>query len=390
MSLNPAAVVALGLILAQSTTQDCRQTPRTETPAPAPANPNPAQPPSEVITTQDGARVQVQVVVTNLEIPWSMAFAPDGRLFVTERPGRVRIVNVAGGTSELAVTLDDTFAQGEAGTLGLALDPDFASSRFVYVYYTARAGSGAVNRVVRYREVGGRLGERAVLLDGIPADTIHDGGRIRFGPDGLLYVSTGDASTQSLSQSLGSLAGKILRINRDGTIARREPLRLTRVLVRAPQPPGLRLAPRDRRTVGLGARLDRQRRDQRDTRRRQLWLADDSGQPDHAGHDHAGDLLQPGDCALGRVVLSRARDPAVREQPVRRDAAGRAPAAAAARSLSARPHRGPGASPGPALWTHQGRDRGAGRVPVLLHQQPRRQREPGASDDLIARFVPAS
>ena len=74
-----------------------------------------------------------------------------------------------------------------------------------------------MNRVVRYREVGGRLGERAVLLDGIPADTIHDGGRIRFGPDGLLYVSTGDASTQSLSQSLGSLAGKILRINRDGT-----------------------------------------------------------------------------------------------------------------------------------------------------------------------------
>ena len=223
MSISPAAVVALGLILAQSTTQDCRQTPRTQTPAPTPANPNPAQP-SEVITTQDGARVQVQVVVTNLEIPWSMAFAPDGRLFVTERPGRVRIVNMAGGTSELAVTLDDTFAQGEAGTLGLVLDPDFASSRFVYVYYTARAGSGAVNRVVRYREVGGRLGERAVLLDGIPADTIHDGGRIRFGPDGLLYVSTGDASTQSLSQSLGSLAGKILRINKDGTTPGSNPL----------------------------------------------------------------------------------------------------------------------------------------------------------------------
>jgi aldose sugar dehydrogenase len=223
MSLNPAAVVALGLILAQSTTQDCRQTPRSEAPAPTPANPNPAQP-SEIITTQDGARVQVQVVVTNLEIPWSMAFAPDGRLFVTERPGRVRIVNMAGGTSDLAVSLDDTFAQGEAGTLGLVLDPDFASSRFVFVYYTARSGNGAVNRVVRYREAGGRLGERAVLLDGIPADTIHDGGRIRFGPDGLLYVSTGDASTQSLSQSLGSLAGKILRINKDGTTPFSNPL----------------------------------------------------------------------------------------------------------------------------------------------------------------------
>ena len=215
----PAIVFLLGFfVLAQSTqTQDCGQTPRTETPAPAPPPPAPTQPAGDVITTQDGARVQVQVVVTNLEVPWSMAFAPDGRLFVTERPGRVRIVNIAGGTSELALTLDDTFAQGEAGALGLALDPEFASSRFVYVYYSARAGNGAVNRVVRYREVGSRLGERAVLLDGIPADTIHDGGRIRFGPDGLLYISTGDASSMPLAQSLGSLAGKILRLNRDGT-----------------------------------------------------------------------------------------------------------------------------------------------------------------------------
>jgi len=216
MGLNPVVVIALSMfVLAQSQTQDCGQTPRAETPAPVP--PTPTQPSSDVITTQDGARVQAQVVVTNLEVPWSMAFAPDGRLFVTERPGRVRIIDIAGGTSELALTLDDTFAQGEAGTLGLALDPDFAASRFVYVYYSARAGNGAVNRVVRYREVGSRLGERVVLLDGIPADTIHDGGRIRFGPDGLLYISTGDASTQPLAQSLGSTAGKILRLNRDGT-----------------------------------------------------------------------------------------------------------------------------------------------------------------------------
>lgn len=215
MGFNAAAVVAFGFVLAQSQTQDCRQTPRTETPAPT--APAPTQPSGGTITTQDGARVQVQVVVTNLEVPWSMAFAPDGRLFVTERPGRVRIVNIAGGTSELALTLDDTFSQGEAGALGLALDPAFESSRFVYVYYTARAGNSAVNRVVRYREVGSRLGEAVVLLDNIPAATIHDGGRIRFGPDGLLYISTGDANSTSPSQGLGSVAGKILRLNRDGT-----------------------------------------------------------------------------------------------------------------------------------------------------------------------------
>ena len=203
MGLHPAAMIALGFVLAQSVqTRDCDQM---------------AAQPSDSFTTADGAHVQVQTVVTNLEVPWSMAFAPDGRLFVTERPGRVRIVSVTGGSSELALTLDDTFTQGEAGALGLALDPDFASSRFVYVYYTARAGGGAVNRVVRYREVGNRLGEAVVLLDNIPAATIHDGGRIRFGPDGLLYISTGDANAMPLAQTLSSLAGKILRISRDGT-----------------------------------------------------------------------------------------------------------------------------------------------------------------------------
>jgi aldose sugar dehydrogenase len=343
MALSPTAVVALGLILAQSTTQDCRQTPRTDAPAPANPNPNPAQPSPDVITTQDGARVQVQVVVTNLEIPWSMAFAPDGRLFVTERPGRVRIVNLTGGTSELAVTLDDTFAQGEAGTLGLALDPDFASTRFVYVYYTARTGSGGVNRVVRYREVGGRLAERAVLLDGIPADTIHDGGRIRFGPDGLLYVSTGDAATQSLSQSLGSLAGKILRLNRDGTTPGANPLGSPVFSYGHRNPQGFDWHP----ATG------------------DLWASEHGS----TGNDEIN-VIRAG-ANYGWPTIQAA----VREQPVRGDAAGHAPVAAAARSIGARPHRGPGAAARSALRTHQGRGRGAGRVPVLLHQQSRRQGE---------------
>jgi glucose/arabinose dehydrogenase len=176
---------------------------------------------SEIFSTGDGVRFRVEVVVKGLEIPWSLVFAPDGRLFVPERPGRVRIVDIARSTSELALTLDDVFTDGEAGLLGLAIDPAFTSNRLVYAYYTARSSrGGAVNRVVRYRETGGRLAEQVVLLDNIPANTIHDGGRLRFGPDGLLYITTGDAANEELAQDVASYAGKILRINADGTTPR--------------------------------------------------------------------------------------------------------------------------------------------------------------------------
>jgi glucose/arabinose dehydrogenase len=219
---SPAIVGLLTLVLAvqmvDSKACSPDQTPTTPTP------PTTAPPQGDRFTTADGVRFVAETVITNLEIPWSMAFASDGLLWVTERPGRVRIFNLTTRGSELALSLDDVFTQGEAGLLGLALDPQFAQNRLVYLYYTARlASGGAVNRVVRYREAGSRLAERVVLLDSIPAATIHDGGRLRFGPDGFLYITAGDSAVTNRAQDLSSTAGKILRLATDGTTPRDNP-----------------------------------------------------------------------------------------------------------------------------------------------------------------------
>ncbi len=180
--------------------------------------------PGEVFSTADGIRFSVQVIATGLEIPWSLAFAPDGRLFVTERPGRVRVLQGGNLVRAPALVLGDVSAQGEAGLLGLTLHPNFQQTHLVYLVYTARRSDGVpVNRLVRYREVNNTLAEAAVLLDDISAASIHDGSRLRFGPDGLLYMTMGDAADPSVAQDLASLNGKILRLNADGTTPRDNP-----------------------------------------------------------------------------------------------------------------------------------------------------------------------
>ena len=189
---------------------------RTQT-APTPA----ASPTAPGTPTPSPAAVdfRVETVVGGLEAPWEVAFAPDGRLFLTERPGRVRVVEDGRLRPEPAATLPQVAATGEGGLLGLALAPDFVQSRALYLYHTYQgAGAALRNRVLRYREEGGRLTEERVILDDIPGARIHDGGRLAFGPDGKLYVTAGDAATPDLAQDPGSPGGKILRLEPDGAI----------------------------------------------------------------------------------------------------------------------------------------------------------------------------
>jgi aldose sugar dehydrogenase len=183
---------------------------------PGEQQPPPAGPVVDTFTAADGTRFGVQVVASRLEIPWAMAFAPDGRLFVTERPGRIRILQNGTLLPQPAGSLADVFTTGESGALGLALDPQFATTHFVYVTYTAQTPGGAVGRLVRFREVANTLGEAAVLLDNVPAANIHNGSRVKFGPDGLLYVTFGDAASPSVAQDVAALNGKVLRLTREG------------------------------------------------------------------------------------------------------------------------------------------------------------------------------
>ncbi|HEY7064518.1 MAG TPA: PQQ-dependent sugar dehydrogenase [Chloroflexota bacterium] len=162
--------------------------------------------------------LHAETVVDGLAVPWALAWAPDGRLFFNERPGRVRVVEGGVLRPEPVATLPVSQSTSEGGLLGLALAPDFAQSSAFYVYYTYDAAGGQRNRVSRLRLADGQAGDEQVILDGIPGANVHDGGRIAFGPDGKLYVGTGDATRRAEAQDPATLNGKILRLNPDGSV----------------------------------------------------------------------------------------------------------------------------------------------------------------------------
>lgn len=163
-------------------------------------------------------------VAKKLEIPWALDFLPDGSIVFTERAGRVRLIDAKEDLlPEPLLTIDEVAHVGEGGLLGIAAHPNFAKNRFIYVYYTYREGSKLANKVVRFRKQDKKLVDKKVIISNIPGAANHNGGRIKFGPDGLLYITTGDALIPDLAQDKNSSAGKILRLKDDGAIPANNP-----------------------------------------------------------------------------------------------------------------------------------------------------------------------
>jgi glucose/arabinose dehydrogenase len=168
------------------------------------------------------SKLSVTVVAKGLEVPWAIAFAPDGRMFFTERPGRVRVVENGRLRPQPLAIVDDSVHRGEGGLMGLALHPQFARNRWLYLAYLYEQ-QGLKVKVVCYRETGDRLVEPKVIIDGIEGNFVHDGTALGFGPDGKLYITTGDAAKRELGQRLDSLNGKTLRLNDDGSVPKDNP-----------------------------------------------------------------------------------------------------------------------------------------------------------------------
>ena len=178
----------------------------------------------DIPTSKNVPKFRVETVATNLEVVWSIAFASDGRMFFTERPGRVRVMENGKLRDKPFFTVPDVEPSGESGLMGMVLHPNFAENHFVYLAYAySDANKDQTVRVARYRENGETLVEPKTIIEGIPASRFHSGTRLKFGPDGKLYITTGDATKQSRAQKLDSINGKTLRLNDDGTIPNDNP-----------------------------------------------------------------------------------------------------------------------------------------------------------------------
>lgn len=196
-----AVLIIIAISVTYNKSSNTIQSPSLSTPTPASKN-NPT----------------TEIVASGLEVPWALAFLPDNSILVTERKGTVRMIDKNGNLSEKSLATIPVKQTGESGLHGIAPHPDFDKNKYIYLYYTYSSNNNdSLNRVSRFTYQNNTLTNEKIIVDKIPGATIHDGGRIKFGPDGYLYITTGDAQKPSLSQDKNSLAGKILKVKGDGS-----------------------------------------------------------------------------------------------------------------------------------------------------------------------------
>ncbi|MDW8801501.1 PQQ-dependent sugar dehydrogenase [Clostridium sp. A1-XYC3] len=168
---------------------------------------------------------KIEVIAENLYVPWALAMNYEGKLYFTERSGAIRIIEGGKLYPQPLITFSAPFvSQGEGGLMGIALDPNYSQNHYIYVMHSYAEGNRIYNRVVRLIESNNRASIDRVLLDKIPGGQIHNGGRLKIGPDQKLYITTGDAGNSALAQNPTSTAGKILRIELDGRIPKDNPI----------------------------------------------------------------------------------------------------------------------------------------------------------------------
>ncbi|HEY3251560.1 MAG TPA: PQQ-dependent sugar dehydrogenase [Ignavibacteria bacterium] len=162
--------------------------------------------------------IKYEVFAAGLQVPWSIVFTSASRVLINERPGRLRIIENDNLQPNPLHTFNDVSSSSEEGLMGLALDPNYNSNKILYLSYAYKKDNSLFVKVVRFKDNGNNLSDETIILDGLPAERYHAGCRLRFGPDGKLYITTGDAGERKYAQDLTKTHGKILRINGDGSV----------------------------------------------------------------------------------------------------------------------------------------------------------------------------
>lgn len=217
------ALFGLAVVLAACQQSVSTQVPKEQTPsAPTaqPSNSNIAPNPAQLEKSTIPVRFKVETIATGLEVPWDIEPTPDGRIFILERAGRVRIFrNQQLDPTPYPVNLENLITSGQGGLMDMAIHPNYATNKLVYLSHTVQTNGAMHTRVSRFRDTGAGLVFDRQIFDADPINsTKHFGSRLGFGRDGKLYITLGERGQWDKAQDLGTINGKTLRLQDDGTI----------------------------------------------------------------------------------------------------------------------------------------------------------------------------